>query len=193
MRRTHVVGLLVIVLSLGLHVSPASANWYGATGQTGCASKNEADDQAHSFAYVSLRSDVLAAASYARSTVYEPTVLTTSVVPESANTDAIIRNQDYTTYCGYNWHDPFQGGVVGLATCNSTTGPPLSCNSHSARVDLSFFDETSTANERGVMCHEVGHTLGFDHRDVEPSCMEAAVPQPAVLSVHDKNHLSADL
>lgn len=65
MRRNLVFVMVAFVVSLRVNMSPVSANWFGATGQTGCNSPNEANDRAHTFAYVAPRSDVLAAASYA--------------------------------------------------------------------------------------------------------------------------------
>jgi predicted Zn-dependent protease len=45
------------------------------------------------------------------------------------------------------------------------------------RYSSDFVDNTSQSNERGLACHEIGHTLGLAHRK-STSCMQQNYPKP---------------
>ena len=172
----------------------AQANWSGATGLTGCGSGspvNMADGGTHYFNYVSLNSAVQSAVAWSRTYNYDPTDVNTGYDSTiDSTTDVIVRNQDYTTYCGFDWHSPTSGGTIGLATCDSLSG--LRCEQHTVRFDLSYFNAASQPNERGVACHEIGHTLGLTHRDADNGCMKTSAPQNTYLTDHDEAHLNAN-
>lgn len=146
------------------------------------------DNGSLGFWYVSLTTAVKNAQEYARTQVYHPTDVNTFM--DSAlvsTTDVIVRNQDYTTYCGYSWHP---GSIWGLTTCNSLSGSR--CQSHTVRYDISYFNAASTSSEQGLACHETGHTLGLTHRDTDSRCMQRYGPYPNTLASHDIWHLNAN-
>lgn len=194
MRRVTWTGLIasIVVAMLLAGVSAlttaSATNYVLGNGNTGCNALNAADNRDHTFSYEALRSDVQAAVTWARVNVIDPTVINTSLVSQTSATDAIIRNADYTDYCGFDWHPPLSG-VWGLTTCNSTNSQS-ECESHSIRFDLSYFDFASQTNERGLAVHEIGHSLLLKHRDTEGSAMKTTGPYPTFLSSHDISHLS---
>ncbi len=148
-----------------------------------------ADGGTHWFHYVSLNSAVQSAVAWTRTYNYDPTDVNTGYdsTLDSA-TDVIVRNQDYTTYCGFTWHTPTSPGTIGLATCDSLSG--LKCEQHTVRFDISYFNAANQSNERGLACHEIGHTLGLTHRDADNGCMKTNAPQNTYLTDHDKAHLN---
>ncbi len=148
-----------------------------------------ADGGTHYFHYVSLNSAVQDAVVWSRTYNYNPTDANTAYdsTLDSA-TDVVVRNQDYTTYCGYSWHS--SGGTWGLTTCNSLSG--FKCEQHTVRFDLSYFNVVSRSAERGLACHEIGHSLGLEHRDTETGCMERYGTYPTYLTTHDESHLNAN-
>lgn len=187
--RSTVLIVAVMTAVLALPARAEATNWAGATGVTGCQGNNQADDAAHTFAYATIRGDTYDAAQYARLNVYEPIAgLSTSVQSETIYTDAIIRDENYSTTCGVPWH-PQPGGAVGRTTCNKIVGPSYpACDSSVVRIDLSYMDlaSTSTGNKRGILTHEVGHSWGLLHRS-EYGAMIPTVPVPAFLTSHDIN------
>ncbi|MEO7422778.1 MAG: matrixin family metalloprotease [Ornithinibacter sp.] len=78
----------------------------------------------------------------------------------------------------------------GLTTCNSLSGS--TCEQHTVRFDVSYFNAASQSNERGLACHEFGHSLGLTHRDTESGCMKMYGAHPTYLTVHDESHLNDD-
>ena len=117
-----------------------------------------------------------------------PTDLVTSFSSGSA-VDVIVRDQDYTTYCGINWHGS-GGSNVGLYTCEAVTGTGR-CERSSIRYDTSYVNVTTEANRRGIACHETGHSLGLKHYDAYSGCMEPHGPYFWNLSAHDRSHINA--
>lgn len=179
---------------LGFHIAPAGAsNFSGATGATGCGGGspvNMADNAAHYFWYDSLTNGVENAQNNTRSSDYDPTdVNTFDDSSAKPTTDVIVRDQDYSTFCGYSWHPG--GGLWGLATCNSVNGAD-ECESHDVRYDISYIEVATQAERRGLACHETGHSLGLMHRDAGNGCMKQYGAYPASLTEHDTAHLNAN-
>ena len=183
--------LVAAILLMLLGIPPASANWSGTTGLTGCgwgSPVNTADGGTHWFHYIDLRSQVSSAVNYSRAYNLDPTDLVTGYDSSlDSATDVIVRDQDYVDYCGITWHSPTSGGTIGLATCDSRTG--LKCEQHTVRFDLSYIANATTSEERGLACHELGHSVGLTHRDSECGCMKSSAPMPAYYTDHDNSHL----
>lgn len=78
-----------------------ATNYVLATGQTSCTALNRADNKVHTFSYEALRSDVQAAVGWARLYVYDPTVVNTSYVSQTAATDAIIRTRTMRPFVAF--------------------------------------------------------------------------------------------
>jgi hypothetical protein len=115
---------------------------------------------------------MVTASDYARLFVIDPTDLNTFMVGTLAvDTDVAVYDQDYSTWCNFNWHpNPF--GIVGLTTCVTlATNPANACEKHDVRFDQSFTDWASTVQRYELSCHEFGHTLGLGHVTAKDSCM----------------------
>lgn len=139
--------------------------------------------------YDSLASNVSAAQNWVRTNVYEAVsgLSTTNDTSEKSTTDAIVRDQDYTDYCGFNWH-PSVPGTVGLTSCNSLN-LDRECESHVVRYDNSYMNATTQDGRRGLACHETGHSWGLSHRNTDNKCMKELSPYPTSLASHDITHL----
>ncbi|KRE60147.1 matrixin family metalloprotease [Nostocoides sp. Soil756] len=187
-----VAALLVAVGLVMTNAVAAHANFSGANGKTGCSGGspvNMADGGTHNFNYVSLNSAVQSAVAWSRTYNYDSTDVNTGYDSTlDPTTDVIVRNQDYTTYCGFSWHP---GSTVGLTTCDSLSGG-FKCESHTVRFDISYFNAANQSQERGLACHEIGHSLGLTHRDAETGCMETYLTYPTYLTDHDEAHLNAN-
>ncbi len=172
-------GLLVLVAgTLGSQVASAT-NWSGASGGTGCNAVNRTFDYYLILQYSSLTSNMTSATNYARTNAIDPTDIDT--VLSSSNPDVSLVDADFSAVCGYTWWTSSTSGVVGLATCNSLV--LSSCKHHTVYYHQPFTDATTTANRRGLACHEVGHTLGLLHRS-GTSCMPQGYPKPALTYEH---------
>jgi hypothetical protein len=185
-----VATVFLAITAFGPSLPAQADNYSGQTGDTGCTGLNEADNATHSFHYVDLAQISTAATNWARTNVLNPTAINTTYDSTLDNlTDVVVRDQHYVDYCGYDWLQPGGSGVVGLATCDSQS-PSGQCEQHTARYNLNFTQSTSTSNQRGLACHELGHTLGLEHR-TSTSCMQQGYPKPVNdYSPHDKNHIS---
>ncbi|MEV6965877.1 matrixin family metalloprotease [Hamadaea sp. NPDC051192] len=182
--------MAVAVGSLG-PVSPAAANFSGATGATGCNDLNKADNATHSFHNVDLSTAMVNATSWARTNNVDPTDINTTTDPSlDGLTDVVVRDRYYVDFCGHDWYrSSTNGGVVGLATCDDTNSAD-ECEQHTVRYNNYFVDNTSLTNERGLACHEIGHTLGLAHR-TSKSCMQQGYPKPLNnYSAHDAEHIN---
>lgn len=193
-RGTWAIGICAAALVVAPAAPPAGAgNFTGANGRTGCSGGspvNMADNRDHYFWYEDVTSAVSSAVNYTRTNVYNPTdVNTHNASGNTATTDVVVRDQDYSTYCGYSWHPG--GGLWGLTTCDSTNSAG-ECEKHTVRYDISYFNVAGTTDERGLACHETGHTLGLTHRDTDSRCMKTYGPYPTTLADHDINHLNAN-
>jgi hypothetical protein len=102
----------------------------------------------------------------------------------SSHTDAVdvvFANGDYgdTTWCGryscIDWRSPkcFHSHI-NINTRNNNGCP----------TDYSAFQK------KYVLCHEIGHSIGFNHEPSDRGTCMAEDWQWAVLSTHDKNHVN---
>ena len=164
----------------------------GATGKDDCSNVNRADNRTHTFFYSGLTTAMRDQTDWARTQVYDPTDVNTSLDARTSTTDVVVFDANYTDYCGATWHNPTTGeGVVGQGRCVSLTGAG-SCEQFELRYDTSFTDTTTVANRRGLACHEMGHTLGLMHRSSSSnSCMRQGYPKPQNLDAFDRAQLNA--
>lgn len=146
------------------------------------------DNATQFYWYDSLESNVVAAQNWVRNNVYEVIagLSTTNDTAEKSTTDAIVRDQNYTDYCGFSWHPA--GGTWANTSCNTLNGAN-ECESHVIRYDNSYTDSTIQDNRRGLACHETGHSWGLQHRSTDSKCMTPFGPYPTSLSGHDITHL----
>lgn len=177
------------VAAVGVPQSAHANNLVGTNYSTGCSGGVHRDDGGtHTFQYESTGVNVTSMENWTRTNVYDPTDLVTSFYTGSS-TDVIVRDQDYTTYCGYTWHGS-GGTVYGLYVCEAATGSGR-CERSSIRYDLSYVNATTEANRRGLACHETGHSLGLAHYNTYSGCMETSGPYFWNISEHDRSHINA--
>jgi hypothetical protein len=179
-RRTprHIRMSVFVALLVGLTIitaSPADAfKWRTGVASLGCYGiVNSADSAAHGFYYSPDLTYAMAnATNYARTFVIDPSDINTFTVPSVAiDTDVVVYDQDYSTYCDFSWNPA--GQAVGLTTCVSlATNPANACEKHEVRYDESYVNWASTAARYSIACHENGHTLGLEHTaGNDGSCM----------------------
>ena len=190
-RRKAAVVATISMAAIGIP-KPASANWYGATNNTGCASPNKADNQTHTIYYSDLESGMSSALDWYRGYLDDNTAVTPQLVGSpTSTTDAVVYDFDYTTYCGLTW-DANPGNVAGLTTCVSTNGSS-ECEKHEVRFDSGEYWAWSGTQMQGLACHEMGHSLGLDHSGEGSSCMLDGQLDNTGYTDHDKAHLANDL
>ncbi|WP_203906423.1 zinc-dependent metalloprotease family protein [Rhizocola hellebori] len=189
--RAAVIAAAFLAITAFGPVAPANAdNYSGQTGDTGCTGLNEADNATHSFHYVDLTQHMTDATNWARTNNLNPTDINTTYDSTlDSLTDVVVRDVHYVDYCGYDWLQPGGSGVVGLATCDSLS-PSGQCEQHTVRYNLNFTESTPQSNERGLACHELGHTLGLQHTTGN-TCMQTGYPKPVNdYSNHDRTHIA---
>ena len=192
-RRVSLVAAALAISALAglLAIQPASAtNFFGATSGTGCTAGNMADPNPHTFFYSDLSSAMQEAQNGVRVFIYDPTDVNTSLLGSvSSDTDAVVYDLDYTTYCGYTWDDI--PNVIGLTTCVSLAGGGR-CQKFEIRYDNSDVNSSSSIGFRNaIACHETGHSLGLKHNSDPNSCVQGGWYVGAISS-HDTSHLNAN-
>lgn len=178
-------------LCLVVAADPVGATpFYWRNSNTGCGPVNSADSASHGYWYSGDLTHAMAAATdWARANNVDPTDITTFSVPTLAfDTDVPVYDQNYSSWCDSSWH-PQADGLVGLSQCVSlATNPAGACEKNDVRHDESFTSTASLANQRGLACHENGHTLGLGHPlagDSE-SCVKTGYPKPLLnYSTHE--------
>ena len=137
----------------------------------------------------------------------DPTDITVAGESGSYNstTDAVFFDKNYTNYCNLPWW-PFAGlpaGVIALAECRSLHLSTNRCESFHVHFDTSFFNGKPAAYHRDSACHEIGHTLGLEHRpDTPPNspdkgCMTAGIDTSGAdlrnnYTQHDIAHINSN-
>lgn len=123
------------------------------------------------------------------------TAITTQMVSPAATTDAYIRDQDYTTYCGLTWDSPSIPGLegtIGLNTCVALNSAG-ECERSDVRFDTSTYAALGPTGRRSLACHEIGHSLGLMHRQEQCMGEGASALTLTAYSQHDKDHLQYDI
>ncbi len=136
--RFVLVNISSALLVTALVWSPPSADastFYWRTSETGCLDFNSADSAYHTFYYNSgLSSTMRSATDYARWNAVDPMDTTTAMVALAVDTDVVVYDQDYTSYCAYTWHPASE--MAGLATCSYLTANPAgACERFEVRYD----------------------------------------------------------
>jgi hypothetical protein len=186
--RASVIAAVAVLVTLA-PVPGNADNFSGSSGNFGCDGEvNMSDNGTQYYWYDSLTQNVSGAQNYTRNNVYDPisSINTVDDSGEYSTTDAIVRDQDYTDYCGKNWHP---NGIIGLAHCNGLN-IDRECESHVIRYDTSWTGSASDTQRRSLACHESGHSLGLMHRATDSKCMESGSTSSVELSSHDINHLN---
>jgi hypothetical protein len=177
---------------------PASADhFWGASDQTGCGGITQAEINNWYWYYDDLAASSQYAMTWAKGEVYGPTDLVIGVLPDDSGAELIAYDNNYTTFCGLDW-DPESGrNYVGYTTCNQVSLISARCLRHEIRFDLPDLNAMGTAERQGIGCHEVGHAVGFAHRDNpsgdpnHTSCMYRDGPYKNFISVHEKDVIDA--
>jgi len=191
MRRELAVILFAVCIVV-LHQSLAAAHLAGAGNTTSCTGFNRTEDRSVTFWYSSLDNVTAEAANWARTNSIDPTDVNTSGASSSSSADVIVNDANYTTYCGYNWHST--GTTVGLARCTTShvSGNFQGyCDQHNIYIDTSYFSGTTQFNQRALLAHEIGHTIGAYH-ETGTTVMVVNLPAPTTaLGTHVTNEVNA--
>lgn len=157
----------------------ASTFWWRTSVYGMCYGNNSADSYYHTFYYNSgLSSDMRSATDYARLNSLNPTDMTTAMVTLAVDTDVVAYDQDYTDYCGLDWHpSTSENAAGGLAACRYLTANPAgACERWEIRYDESAMNEGGLDYRRYAACQEIGHTVGLDHYNYTYTCMDDDEP-----------------
>lgn len=173
--------------------TPANAsNWSGATGVGGCY-VIKADSAEHGFYYSWLTSGTAAAMDWSRTNVVNPTKINTWFDGNNAQTDVIVVDAYYGgSICGTTWYtDTSNRGIVGLAYCESLSGS--SCEQFTVYVNLSWSEDQAPDHVQALASHEIGHTIGLEHRYSGNTAMRRGYPKASrYYDAHDWGHLNAN-
>jgi hypothetical protein len=187
-----VVVALAAMLLVGAGVARAHS-WRTGPASLGCGgTDNSADSTAHGYWYNSELSSAMAeATSWARANAVDPTDINTfDVAALAPDTDVVVYDQDYTDWCGEDWHPA--GQVIGLTHCASiATNPVNACEKSGVRYDESYTNGASTTRRRNMACHESGHTLGLDVSFTNSGCMYLAAGDKTTFSSGDRTWINS--
>lgn len=177
----------VLVASLA---TPAWANYFG-TGGGGCCLY--ADNGGHTYAFSSLESNQQTANTHGMTTLDNQTQMTVQRLSTAdGNTDAVMFDQDYTTYWNVDWDGAAYGyNYWAYTMCVSTAGTASgNCQRYEIRYDVPDMNAIGAGGRQQVGCHEVGHTVGLDHTTVYASCMKTGSTGNTTFSSHDVDHIN---
>lgn len=176
----------VTILASGVGAQPFGSGTFNATVESGYWLANGAH---HNVDLNNTSTAVSNATIWALENSLDPTAMTAHLV-DGDNYDARVVDADYGPNFPSSWVD-----CPPTAT-TSGTHPNKVC--HGQRVhwnlDSSYDIIMDTAEERReIACHELGHTVGLGHYEVNwdaPSCMTPP-PRPQEYGPHDKDHIAA--
>ncbi|MFJ9312582.1 hypothetical protein ACIRN4_00195 [Pimelobacter simplex] len=204
--RAGMVGVAAVVATLAASQLPASANWFGPTGEAQsvvghknpCDAVNITDNKDVAFGYSPGNpADVDAAVTWTRSNLLDPTALTTSFVEDPGpHIDVYVISKNYTDYCedelNVDWTTDGQTGLQGLTICDTKAANNKRCDKQTVRLSSRWFAAHGATGDRFLTCHEVGHAIGLRHTNVS-GCMNVCpdARNPAY-TAHDVAHFSAD-
>lgn len=196
--RAGAVPAVLALAAVLVVVAPPAAdatNFSGASSGTGCLANNMQDNRDMTFHRSSLTTRMYNAVAFVNNNLIAPTDITMQAEQSTpdGNTDVVMYDLDYSTYCGFDWHpdgpDPDTNWVAGHAECDTLSGSK--CQRFEVRWDTSLTDGLNDNGARTWACHELGHTLGLLHRN--EGCMPATVPANApAYSTHDVSHVNAN-
>lgn len=161
----------------------------------GCAGVGRADNKTHSFYYENVDPFMVTHLNNHRAYMDAQTAMTTTGSSGGSLTDAYVRDQNYTDFCGLNWHNPTTGtGVLGYSVCIALNAQG-ECERSDIRFDTSLYPQYTTHQKQSLACHEVGHSIGLDHEGLNRNCMQQGSVglQATVYTTHDKNHMANDI
>lgn len=159
----------------------------GASGSSGTG--RPADNDLHTFNFQALTSNVLTAANSTVSYLDSTPELETSFVSLTSTTDAVLYDQDYTTWCGLVWDVPGAKGTIGLRECIAGNGAG-ECEKSELRYDHPDFVGESALVRTYFACHEIAHSLGLNHRSDPTGCINDDFDYATTLSTHDRAHMN---
>lgn len=183
--RRRVLAVLAVAATLAASLvvfapsTPAEAIFSGSNGKTGCSAVNMGHSTYPHLYYSSLSTKMDSAQDWVRSNVINATHLTSSLdSTELSTTDIVLSDDKYTSYCGFDWYDELNGGTLGVTTCDDTYSSG-DCRQHHIRYSTTYTEGATTAQRRGLACHESGHAFGLMHTTSSSSCMKYGVSSPA--------------
>jgi len=106
----------------------------------------------------------------------EPTDITTSLWGHAGGTIREVNVYDYVSL----------SSDFGWATCGSLSGS--TCSQWTVVMNQSYSYTNSQAES--LMCEEVGHSVGLDHRFLDGTCMSQQWDEYHI-DTHDHNHLDS--
>lgn len=161
-------------------------HYSGATGMSslGCRHNiNKADNSYHTITIANATNQQTRdAINQERGQEYEPTDLNTNMISdETALTDVVVYDARYNDYCNLDWVPPDSSyGIKGFTQCVKLTAEPSGtqpdysdneCEKHELRLSLNYILYRADQYDRELACHEIGHTIGLDHRTAQSSCL----------------------
>ena len=194
--------LLIPVLMIWcLLPSPAHANWFAATGDSGpCTAVNITDNKEVTMHGVNTTAEVTAATGFVRNSLLNPTALNATYVGTVTDqTDVLTVDDNFTDYCeaalGSQWTTDGIHDLWGFDTCVREVANGR-CDQSVVRVHTRFFEVHYDYGDRYLMCHEIGHAIGLAHRS-EQGCMlrgsdNGGNPAPPEYTSHDIGHFAAN-
>ena len=207
--------IAALVVAMVIRDPAAGSNWYGNTGSAHTCNgssyagtpNNMTSDKAMETAPTDLQSEISSATTYVRTNLINTlSGWSTPSAPAVPGTDLIIRDENYTDYCeedyNFEWYPTAGGGntptVGAMSTCE-VAGSGGRCDQHTVRIS-NLYTATGymdTNQERILLCHEIGHAMGLDHRANQSGqswgCMPAGLFPSGVslaYTTHDKAHLN---
>lgn len=168
-----------------------ASNWGFSSTGTGCIPDDAtlADSKNHLYWYELLGSQMTTAQNAANATLNT----SVSTVFDSSNnyyTDVVVYDQNYTTFCDYDWDATCDDNLWGLTTCVWLNAVGR-CERHEVRYDTSDTAGFSSTQREGLACHENGHSVGLEHRNSESGCMYAFNLYLRTFTSHDRSHMSS--
>lgn len=186
------LALVVSMVAAGvvLAAEPAPALMAGTGGRSANCAVNDpgeviaTDNYQHTVFRSALSSGMNTAAVWALDNQYN-TLDMDVIYAASVNstTDAVLYDQNYSTYCGINWNS-----ASGLSSCVARNAV-RECEKNEVRWDNSTVDGWNVSQRRFIACHEIGHSVGLVHNGAG-TCMNGDVVDQEGLSFGDADSVN---